>query len=199
MPRSDKLVYSSQLLSPKTPPSPKKKHVCSTCQRSFTTSAHLARHSRVHTGERNRRRPFPGCETRCSRQDNLQQQSVPFFVFISPCTNSILFSYRIHLSPGSCRVSIRSTSRKRVYDSTLPKPHSRLSTRSLTPQFAIGADFCIVLSWHLIFSRPSSRPANIVVTSTFFASFTASWQLQLPYCDTQLPRSITSQLMPHIC
>ena len=52
----------------------KKKHVCGTCDRAFTTSGHLARHSRVHTGERNHKCPFPGCETRCSRQDNLQQQ-----------------------------------------------------------------------------------------------------------------------------
>jgi len=52
----------------------KKKHVCSTCDRGFTTSGHLARHLRVHTGERNHKCPFPGCETRCSRQDNLQQQ-----------------------------------------------------------------------------------------------------------------------------
>lgn len=54
----------------------KKKHVCPTCDRAFTTSGHLARHTRVHTGERNHKCPFPGCETRCSRQDNLQQQCV---------------------------------------------------------------------------------------------------------------------------
>ncbi|KAH7921082.1 hypothetical protein BV22DRAFT_1020036 [Leucogyrophana mollusca] len=52
----------------------KKKHLCTTCDRGFTTSGHLARHLRVHTGERNHKCPFPGCETRCSRQDNLQQQ-----------------------------------------------------------------------------------------------------------------------------
>ncbi|KAF9477617.1 hypothetical protein BDN70DRAFT_861524 [Pholiota conissans] len=69
----------------------KKKHVCGVCDRAFTTSGHLARHSRVHTGERNHKCPFPGCETRCSRQDNLQQH------------------YRIHLSPGSRRSSTRST------------------------------------------------------------------------------------------
>ncbi|TFK63461.1 hypothetical protein BDN72DRAFT_847581 [Pluteus cervinus] len=73
-----------------TTPAPKKKHVCPTCDRAFTTSGHLARHSRVHTGERNHKCPFPGCETRCSRQDNLQQH------------------YRIHLSPGSRRSSTRS-------------------------------------------------------------------------------------------
>ncbi|KAG6373890.1 hypothetical protein JVT61DRAFT_6043 [Boletus reticuloceps] len=69
----------------------KKKHVCSTCDRGFTTSGHLARHLRVHTGERNHKCPFPGCETRCSRQDNLQQH------------------YRIHLSPGSRRSSSSAT------------------------------------------------------------------------------------------
>ena len=136
MPRSDKLIYSYQLLSQKTPPSAKKKHVCSTCQRSFTTSAHLARHSRVHTRERNHRCPFPGCESRCSRQDNLQQQSVPFFFLISSCTNSILFSYRIHLSPGSRRVSIRAnTSRKRASTSSSLSgfPESVTPLRKETP------------------------------------------------------------------
>ncbi|KIJ10990.1 hypothetical protein PAXINDRAFT_138172 [Paxillus involutus ATCC 200175] len=69
----------------------KRKHVCTTCDRGFTTSGHLARHLRVHTGERNHKCPFPGCETRCSRQDNLQQH------------------YRIHLSPGSRRSSSSAT------------------------------------------------------------------------------------------
>ncbi|KAI0757919.1 hypothetical protein C8Q74DRAFT_286896 [Fomes fomentarius] len=73
--------------SPSHPGLPKKKHVCQICKRAFTTSGHLARHTRIHTGERNHKCPFPGCETRCSRQDNLQQH------------------YRIHLSPGSRRNS----------------------------------------------------------------------------------------------
>jgi len=55
-------------------PVSKKKHVCPTCDRTFTTSGHLARHARVHTGEKNHQCPFPNCKTRCSRQDNLQQQ-----------------------------------------------------------------------------------------------------------------------------
>ncbi|KAJ4000595.1 hypothetical protein F5050DRAFT_1729719 [Lentinula boryana] len=75
--------------------SARKKHVCPTCERCFTTSGHLARHSRVHTGEKNHKCPFPGCDTRCSRQDNLQQH------------------YRIHLSPGSRRTSSRSASSRR--------------------------------------------------------------------------------------
>ncbi|KAI0307198.1 hypothetical protein B0F90DRAFT_1686153 [Multifurca ochricompacta] len=65
----------------------KKKHVCNICAKAFTTSGHLSRHARIHTGERNHKCPFPGCDTRCSRQDNLQQH------------------YRIHLTPGSRRNS----------------------------------------------------------------------------------------------
>ncbi|KAF7359793.1 hypothetical protein MVEN_00704500 [Mycena venus] len=73
--------------------SAKKHHVCPVCERGFSTTGHLARHARVHTGERNHKCPFPGCETKCSRQDNLQQH------------------YRIHLSPGSRRKSGRSVLR----------------------------------------------------------------------------------------
>ncbi|KZV82366.1 hypothetical protein EXIGLDRAFT_729826 [Exidia glandulosa HHB12029] len=65
----------------------KKKHLCQTCNRGFTTSGHLSRHQRVHTGERNHACPFPGCNTRCSRQDNLQQH------------------YRVHLSARSRNIS----------------------------------------------------------------------------------------------
>ncbi|KAG7091701.1 hypothetical protein E1B28_008104 [Marasmius oreades] len=93
-------------------PAQKKKHVCPTCDRAFTTSGHLARHSRVHTGEKNHKCPFPGCETRCSRQDNLQQH------------------YRIHLSSGSRRSSRSGVSRakssvgnsKRTSSSTVLQP-----------------------------------------------------------------------------
>jgi uncharacterized Zn-finger protein len=56
----------------------KSNHTCQTCSKAFTTLGHFARHIRVHTGDRNHKCPFPGCETLCSRQDNLQQQYVFF-------------------------------------------------------------------------------------------------------------------------
>lgn len=59
---------------PHSSPTPRRRYACGQCERTFTTGGHLARHTRVHTGERNHKCPFPGCETRCSRQDNLQQQ-----------------------------------------------------------------------------------------------------------------------------
>lgn len=51
-----------------------KPHVCPQCHRGFTTGGHLQRHQRIHTGVKAYKCPFPGCETRTSRQDNLQQQ-----------------------------------------------------------------------------------------------------------------------------
>ncbi|KAG2012828.1 STE-12 alpha [Coprinopsis cinerea AmutBmut pab1-1] len=102
-----------------TSPPPKKKHVCPTCERAFTTSGHLARHTRIHTGERNHKCPFPGCETRCSRQDNLQQH------------------YRIHLSPGSRRAATRSrakgASKVKAASVERPKSPSPVSKPSTPP------------------------------------------------------------------
>ncbi|KAK9456384.1 hypothetical protein V1511DRAFT_447465, partial [Dipodascopsis uninucleata] len=43
------------------------------CGKSFTTSGHLARHTRIHTGEKNYPCPEAGCGARFSRQDNCMQ------------------------------------------------------------------------------------------------------------------------------
>lgn len=51
----------------------KRKHVCKVCARSFTTSGHLARHNRIHTGERKHVCPWPSCGARFARQDNCMQ------------------------------------------------------------------------------------------------------------------------------
>ncbi|KAL1919407.1 uncharacterized protein VTP21DRAFT_2100 [Calcarisporiella thermophila] len=58
-----------------TESSPKRKYFCSHpgCGKSFTTSGHLARHNRVHTGEKNYACLMPGCSSRFSRQDNMWQ------------------------------------------------------------------------------------------------------------------------------
>lgn len=43
------------------------------CGKSFTTSGHLARHTRIHTGEKNYVCPEVNCGARFSRQDNCMQ------------------------------------------------------------------------------------------------------------------------------
>ncbi|KAF9143050.1 hypothetical protein BGX30_001500 [Mortierella sp. GBA39] len=53
----------------------KRKYSCSFpgCNKCFTTSGHLARHNRIHTGERNFSCLMQGCPSKFSRQDNMMQ------------------------------------------------------------------------------------------------------------------------------
>ncbi|KAI7835110.1 hypothetical protein BX661DRAFT_127812, partial [Kickxella alabastrina] len=52
-----------------------RKYKCAfdSCGKAFTTSGHLARHQRIHTGEKNFACQYPGCNSRFSRQDNMMQ------------------------------------------------------------------------------------------------------------------------------
>ncbi|GBB97667.1 hypothetical protein RclHR1_03030011 [Rhizophagus clarus] len=67
----------------------KRKYICTypNCGKGFTTSGHLARHNRIHTGEKNFQCLMPGCTSKFSRQDNMMQH------------------YRTHLSVKSRRGS----------------------------------------------------------------------------------------------
>lgn len=51
----------------------RRRHVCKVCSKGFTTSGHLARHNRIHTGEKNHFCPLEGCNQRFSRHDNCIQ------------------------------------------------------------------------------------------------------------------------------
>ncbi|SCU83923.1 LAMI_0C05358g1_1 [Lachancea mirantina] len=51
----------------------RRRYLCKTCSKGFTTSGHLARHNRIHTGEKNHVCPYEGCGQRFSRHDNCVQ------------------------------------------------------------------------------------------------------------------------------
>ncbi|CAN6674959.1 hypothetical protein TRVA0_074S00386 [Trichomonascus vanleenenianus] len=92
-------------------PRPAKKYTCH-CMRSFTTSGHLARHMRIHTGEKNYVCPQEGCGARFSRQDNCMQH------------------YRTH-NGGRGRGA--NTNRARRKRNTTPPRNNSSSTASSSP------------------------------------------------------------------
>ncbi|KAG2197330.1 hypothetical protein INT47_012760 [Mucor saturninus] len=68
-------IVNKMTSSMSIPIAPRRKYHCSQpgCNKSFTTSGHLARHNRIHTGEKNFHCLHPGCPSRFSRQDNMMQ------------------------------------------------------------------------------------------------------------------------------
>lgn len=68
-----KSVSAAASIDPKDTLEERRKYRCSVCPKGFTTSGHLARHNRIHTGEKNHACPFNNCKQRFSRQDNCLQ------------------------------------------------------------------------------------------------------------------------------
>ncbi|KNC98177.1 uncharacterized protein SPPG_06581 [Spizellomyces punctatus DAOM BR117] len=54
---------------------PRRRYVCEVegCGKNFSTSGHLSRHRRLHTGSKPHACPIPTCSSRFSRHDNMLQ------------------------------------------------------------------------------------------------------------------------------
>ena len=85
------------------------------CAKSFTTSGHLARHTRIHTGEKNYVCPEANCGARFSRQDNCMQH------------------YRTHSSTSGSKRSSRKLRRLSV-DSSVSTASSAATATSTAPE-----------------------------------------------------------------
>ncbi|OAV92980.1 hypothetical protein PTTG_27435 [Puccinia triticina 1-1 BBBD Race 1] len=79
-PRAKKTGRSSHLILTNTPVSVTqggyaRKYACTWegCGKAFTTSGHLVRHKRIHTGEKRYKCAMESCTSRFSRQDNMLQ------------------------------------------------------------------------------------------------------------------------------
>lgn len=138
-------------------------------------SGHLARHNRIHTGEKNFACLYPGCPSRFSRQDNMMQH------------------YRTHMSARSrSRVQSQNGSVHPTAASNMPRPHAHTRIHSdssaITPlnqsqHTAIPSEFPPTkhLEYFSAPSSPSLPPLHQMMQDS------PSLEISLPPPKTMLP------------
>ncbi|KAI8820221.1 uncharacterized protein EV422DRAFT_597228 [Fimicolochytrium jonesii] len=103
------------------PSSPHRPHICRECKKGFTTSGHVARHMRIHTGVKPYPCLLPDCQARFSRQDNMMQHYRTHLLKLQKSTASTT-GFVVELK------NLKSLADKGVKQAE--KPSSSVSTRS---------------------------------------------------------------------
>lgn len=108
-------------------------------------SGHLARHNRIHTGEKNFPCLFPGCQSRFSRQDNMMQH------------------YRTHMSPKSRRSQKRGGGSQAAEE---VRPRPRLHAHHRIKSDPIRVEPPLTIDQHLSNYHQSLRASPLSQSTT---------------------------------
>jgi len=149
----------------------RRKYGCEECGKEFTTSGHLTRHCKIHSGEKAFSCPWPNCDKSTARHDNLLQhyrmhlpesQRKETNIFVRALMGE-LRAQRMGQSSSSddraMRQEYESSSDRTVSDSVTPRPEARTtSTRHASSRRSANAQ----ASWDGV-DGPS---ATLTYTST---------------------------------
>lgn len=91
------------------------------CDKTFTTSGHASRHSKIHTAEKAVNCSFPGCQKKFTRADNMKQHLETHYKERSRTSQKI--------SPAGSKLSMSAGVRKRSSTPQAHRPASRNATR----------------------------------------------------------------------
>ncbi|KAK8027996.1 hypothetical protein PG991_005052 [Apiospora marii] len=80
------------------------------CEKTFTTSGHASRHSKIHTAEKAVHCTYPGCHKKFTRADNMKQHLETHFKDKSRCSTSSKSASKSSLRSSTKRGSISSRS-----------------------------------------------------------------------------------------
>ncbi|KAI1736527.1 hypothetical protein F4680DRAFT_431677 [Xylaria scruposa] len=80
------------------------------CEKTFTTSGHASRHSKIHTAEKAVQCTFPGCHKKFTRADNMKQHLETHFKDKSRTSSTTKSKSSSSMSSSSKRASISSKS-----------------------------------------------------------------------------------------
>ncbi|CAO3676256.1 unnamed protein product [Rhizopus stolonifer] len=139
------------------------------CNKSFTTSGHLARHNRIHTGEKNFQCLHPGCPSRFSRQDNMMQH------------------YRTHLSQKARRQHQQLKKTAQTVASPFychTQENFKLSKPTNRPRRSVTMPSLPYPMFDARHDRPSVRPRRALSTSSTCSSTSSSF-ISSPFLSPQ--------------